>query len=79
MKMNATKIQDRFANLYKLRNQLCKEQQSKMELDEIKKWITDQLEYLRTLAKNKNVDRSEICIRIDDVLCALDVEEDDHE
>lgn len=77
--MNATKIQDRFANLYKLRNQLCKEQQSKMELDEIKKWITDQLEYLRTLAKNKNVDRSEICIRIDDVLCALDVEEDDHE
>ena len=77
--MNATKIQERFANLYKLRNQLCKEQQGKMELDEIKKWITDQLKYLRTLTKNKNVDRSEICMRIDDVLCALDVEEGDHE
>jgi hypothetical protein len=77
--MNATKIQERFANLYKLRNQLCKDQQSKMELDEIKKWITDQLKYLRTLTKNKNVDRSEICMRIDDVLCALDVEEGDHE
>jgi hypothetical protein len=50
-----------------------------MELDEIKKWITDQLKYLRTLTKNKNVDRSEICMRIDDVLCALDVEEGDHE
>ena len=77
--MNATKIQERFANLYKLRNQLCKDQQSKMELDEIKKWITDQLKYLRTLTKNKNVDSSEICMRIDDVLCALDVEEGDHE
>ena len=50
-----------------------------MELEEITSWITGQLEYLKVLVKNENVDRSEICIRIDDIICALDVEEDHNE
>ena len=31
------------------------------------------------LTKNENVDRSEISIRIDDIICALDVEEGNDE
>ena len=50
-----------------------------MEIEKITDWITGQLEYLKVLTKNENVQRSEICIRIDDIICALDVEEDHDE
>ena len=50
-----------------------------MQLEEIKEWVHEQLKYLKGITKNENVSRSEICIRIDDIICALDIEEDDHE
>ena len=77
--MPATNIKDRLNSLYKLREQLCDKQKKEMQLEEIKDWVTSQLKYLKSLTKNENVNRSEICIRIDDIICALDVEEVDDE
>ena len=77
--MPMTNIKDRLNNLYLLREKLCDKQKKEMEIEQITTWITDQLRYLKTLTKNENVSRSEICIRIDDVICALDVEEEDDE
>ncbi len=77
--MPMTNIKDRLHNLYNLREKLCDKQKKEMELEEITKWITSQLNYLKVLIKNKNVDTSEICMRIDDIVCALEVEEDDDE
>ena len=50
-----------------------------MEIEQITNWITEQLNYLKLLVKNQNVPGSEICIRIDDIICALDVEEEHDE
>ena len=77
--MPMTNIKERLTDLYKLREKLCDKQRKEMQLEEIKDWITGQLKYLKAITKNENVDRSEICIRIDDILCALDVEEVDNE
>ena len=73
--MPMTNIKDRLNNLYNLREKLCDQQKKEMELEEITNWIIGQLQYLKSLTKNENVNRSEICIRIDDIICALDVEE----
>ena len=73
--MPTTNIKERLNSLYNLRAKLCDKQKKEMQLDEIKDWVTDQLKYLKTLTKNKNVCRTEMCIRIDDIICALDVEE----
>ena len=73
--MPMTNIKDRLNNLYSLREKLCDQQKKEMELEEITNWIIGQLQYLKSLTKNENVNRSEICIRIDDIICALDVEE----
>ena len=77
--MPMTNIKDRLNNLYNLREKLCDKQKKEMEIEKITEWITGQLLYLKTLTKNENVQRSEICIRIDDIICALDVEEDHDE
>ena len=77
--MPMTNIKDRLNNLYNLREKLCDQQKKEMELEEITNWIIGQLQYLKSLTKNENVNRSEICIRIDDIICALDVEEDNDE
>ena len=77
--MPSTNIKERLNSLYKLREKLCDKQKKEMHLEEIKDWVTNQLKYLKTLTKNENVDRSEICIRIDDMICALDVEEEHDE
>jgi hypothetical protein len=77
--MPMTNIKERLTSLYNLREQLCDKQKKEMPLEEIRDWVTDQLKYLKSLTKNENVDRSEICIRIDDIVCALDVEEVDDE
>ena len=77
--MPMTNIKERLNSLYKLREKLCDKQRKEMQLDEIKDWVTSQLKYLRAITKNENVNRSEICIRIDDIICALDVEEVDNE
>ena len=77
--MPMTNIKDRLNNLYNLREKLCDQQKKEMELEEITKWITGQLQYLKSLTKNENVNRTEICIRIDDIICALDVEENNDE
>ena len=77
--MPMTNIKDRLNNLYSLREKLCDQQKKEMELEEITNWIIGQLQYLKSLTKNQNVDRSEISIRIDDIICALDVEEIDDE
>ena len=77
--MPMTNIKDRLSNLYNLREKLCDKQKKEMEIEEITKWITDQLNYLKVLIKNQNVPCSEICIRIDDIVCALEVEEDHDE
>ena len=77
--MPMTNIKERLTGLYELRKKLCDKQQKEMKLEEIKDWITDQLKYLRSITKNENVNRSEICIRIDDIICALDVEEEHDE
>lgn len=77
--MPMTNIKERLTSLYKLREQLCDKQKKEMHLEEIKDWVTEQLKYLKTLTKNENVQRSEICIRIDDIICALDVEEEHDE
>ena len=77
--MPITNIKERLTSLYKLREKLCDKQQKEMQLEEIKNWVTDQLKYLKSLTKNENVNRSEICIRIDDIVCALEVEEDNDE
>tara|TARA_B100001287_G_C22447799_1_gene418996 strand:- start:368 stop:601 length:234 start_codon:yes stop_codon:yes gene_type:complete len=77
--MPMTNIKDRLNNLYNLREKLCDKQKKQMEIEEITSWITDQLAYLKILIKNQNVDKTEICIRIDDIICALDVEEVDDE
>ena len=72
-------IKDRLSSLYRLREKLCDKQKKEMQIEEIKDWVINQLKYLKTLTKNVNVDRSEICIRIDDIVCVLDVEEDHDE
>ena len=77
--MPMTNIKERLTSLYKLREQLCDKQKKEMQLEEIKDWVTQQLKYLKAITKNENVNRSEICIRIDDIICALDVEEDHDE
>ncbi len=77
--MPITNIKERLTSLYKLREQLCDKQKKEMHLEEIKDWVTEQLKYLKTITKNENVNRSEICIRIDDMICALDVEEEHDE
>lgn len=77
--MPMTNIKERLSSLYNLREKLCDKQKKEMQLEEIRDWVTDQLKYLKTLTKNKNVDRSEISIRIDDIICALDVEENNDE
>ena len=77
--MPMTNIKDRLTSLYRLRDQLCDKQRKEMQLEEIRDWVTQQLIYLKSLTKNENVDRSEICIRIDDIICALDVEEEQDE
>ena len=77
--MPMTNIKDRLNNLYNLREKLCDKQKKEMEIEKITEWITGQLEYLKVLTKNENVQRSEICIRIDDIICALDVEEESDE
>ena len=77
--MPMTNIKERLTSLYKLREQLCDKQKKEMQLEEIKDWVTQQLKYLKAITKNENVNRSEICIRIDDIICALDVEEIDDE
>ena len=77
--MSVTNIKERLTSLYKLREQLCDKQQKEMHLEEIREWVTSQLKYLKTITKNENVNRTEICIRIDDIICALDVEEEHDE
>ena len=77
--MPMTNIKERLTSLYNLREQLCDKQRKEMQLEEIKDWVTSQLKYLKAITKNENVNRSEICIRIDDIICALDVEEEDDE
>ena len=77
--MPMTNIKERLNRLYTLREKLCDKQKKEMQLEEIRDWVTDQLKYLKALTKNENVDRSEISIRIDDIICALDVEEDNDE
>ena len=77
--MPMTNIKERLTSLYNLREKLCDKQKNEMHLEEIKDWVTDQLKYLKSITKNENVNRSEICIRIDDIICALDVEEDNDE
>ena len=77
--MPVTNIKERLNNLYNLREKLCDKQKKEMEIEKITTWITDQLSYLKVLVKNKNVPPTEICIRIDDIICALDVEEVDDE
>ena len=77
--MSMTNIKERLTSLYNLREQLCDKQKKEMQLEEIKDWVISQLKYLKALTKNENVNRSEICIRIDDMICALDVEEVDDE
>ena len=70
-----TNIKERLTSLYNLREKLCDKQKKEMQLEEIKDWVIDQLRYLKAITKNEDVDRTEICIRIDDIICALDVEE----
>ena len=77
--MPMTNIKERLTDLYKLRERLCDKQKKEMQLEEIKDWMIGQLKYLKAVTKNENVNRSEICIRIDDIICALDVEEVDNE
>ena len=77
--MPMTNIKERLNSLYNLREKLCDKQKKEMELEEITNLITGQLQYLKSLTKNKNVNRSEICIRIDDIICALEVEENNDE
>ena len=77
--MPMTNIKERLTSLYNLREQLCDKQKKEMQLEEIRDWVTTQLKYLKSLTKNENVNRSEISIRIDDIICALDVEEDNDE
>jgi len=77
--MPMTNIKDRLNNLYSLREKLCDKQKKEMEIEKITEWITDQLNYLKVLINNNNVDRSEIRISIDDIICALDVEEEHDE
>ena len=67
-RMPMTNIKERLNSLYQLRKKLCDNQKKEMQLEEIKDWVTSQLIYLKTLTKNKNVSRSEINIRIDDIL-----------
>lgn len=77
--MSAADIKERLSNLYSLREKLCEKQKKEMKIEEITTWIIDQLNYLKCLTKNENVDRSEIIMRINDVVFALDVEEEDDE
>jgi len=77
--MPMTNIKDRLNNLYNLREKLCDKQKKQMEIEEITNWITGQLDYLKILIKNQNVNTTEICIRIDDIICALDIEEVENE
>ena len=77
--MPMTNIKERLSNLYNLREKLCDKQKKEMEIEKITNWITEQLNYLKVLVKNQNVPPSEICIRIDDIICALDVEEEHDE
>lgn len=73
--MAISDIKSRLNNLYLLREKLCDKQKKEMEIEEITGWMLEQLNYLKVLINNKNVDRSEIRIRIDDIICVLDVEE----
>ena len=77
--MPMTNIKDRLNNLYTLRKKLCDKQKKEMEIEEITDWITGQLNYMKVLIKNENVNTSEICMRIDDIVCALEVEEENNE
>ena len=77
--MNPTNIKERLTSLYKLREQLCDKQKNEMQLEEIKNWVFEQLTYLKTMSSNENVPRKEICMRIEDIICALNIEEEHNE
>lgn len=77
--MPVTDIKERLNNLYSLREKLCEKQRKEMKIEEITSWIIDQLNYLKHLTKNENVNRAEIVMRINDIIFALDVEEEDDE
>ena len=77
--MSITNIKERLTSLYKLREQLCDKQKNQMQLEEIKIWMIGQLKYLKSLTNDKTVSNSEICIRIEDIICALDINGDHDE
>ena len=72
-------LQKRFSNLYKLRDKLCQKEKRWNDAFEARDWIVNQLKALKIIAKDNTKSCEDLANRIDDIICVLEPEGDDHE
>ena len=68
-------VSERFANLRKMREKLCKDESTWREAFKARDWMFDQLKYLQELIDDNNVDRQILKDRIADMMCVLEPSE----
>ena len=61
-----------FAKLRKMRESLCKREKTWRDAFEARDWVVDQIKVLHELSLDTKVDKNEMKVRIEDILCALD-------
>ncbi len=72
-------LQKRFNSLYKLRDKLCQKEKNWNDAFSARDWILNQLKELKTIASDNTKSCVDLVNRIDDIICVLEPEEDDHE
>ena len=61
-----------FAKLRQMRESLCKREKTWRDAFEARDWVVDQIKVLHKLSLDTEVDKNQIKVRIEDILCALD-------
>ena len=65
-------ISVRLSKLRKMRESLCKKEQTWKEAFAMRDWIVDQLSILHKMTTDDQATKEDIKERLDDLLCALD-------
>ena len=71
-KKSTKKQTSTFEKLRKMRESLCQREKTWQEAFEARDWVVDQMKVLHALSLDESVDKSQIKVRIEDILCALD-------
>lgn len=61
-----------FAKLRLMRESLCKREKTWRDAFEARDWVVDQIKVLHELSLDTDVDKNQMKVRIEDILCALD-------